>query len=322
MKDIKTASFVRLLAFLIDYSIFVILFFVFNACLYFKIPDLLIAFIELILFCFYFFLLDHVYKPGIGKRIFKLKIFSFQNEELALKSQLFRILIFGCIFIFKWGSLGSILSILPFSIILFINILPISLIIYSIFLHFLNKNGLMLHDVLSKSWIVPRDTDFSTVNKIEFKKLSKQSYIPLLIMIIIFAFLVNFTLARVIPGMLMGDLASLSTQQSTGETEGQSPEEFISQKLNFRHKLEMDFQVTETKSAFGESQTSKQLIIKLWVPAIVWFTKDRDEIRNTILKDLKFQQGYVDSGTIVIWTGIEYYSIKESHSLIFNELKK
>lgn len=313
----------RGLAFLVDYSIYLFAWTIISNLIVFPVPDIILTLASVLLFCGYFGWTEGrgVNRASLGKRVCRLCVLSSEDENPGLQTVIARSLILAALIVFDWSGL---LGFLPLPIFVFAIIwgIPSGLAVYNGWLSIFSLDRLMLQDRLTstkvilfpkvrKKWVRREPAPPEPISKFPRPFVASGFVLAAVLYSLASAFFAFSYLGGQnvwsFPDRAALDINTIMEKHIATETG-------IRARVNITDKYEKTYLGKDS-----DSPRTRSLEVKIWVPFVSWSESTRKKFAENALTPLSITVGYYDSGSLVIWTGSEYFNISRTYELTLPE---
>jgi uncharacterized RDD family membrane protein YckC len=309
----------RGVAYLIDVSVFVLAWGIINNCVFWPVPELAMELAALILFIGYFAVTEGMSTPNAswGKRFERLRVVSQTGDSPRFATILKRSLVVGAMVIFDWRLISNLFAV-PELVGFLALAVPLGVCLYNVWLAVFSPGGLMLHDRFTGTQVHWNSKTLKDTLKASSAsgKNPKRFYKPQLAIGMVAAIVVLWSLFTVV---VTGDGGFGSIFDPSGRTVENSAARVIenaaADQIGIRCVASVTNQIRRTWNSDQPAAAERQLLITIWIPAVLWTDKVLSRLPEIALSRLTITPGFYDSGTLSISTGPSPFTWSRSFSL-------
>ena len=337
MRDLRLR---RATAFLYDYFLVVVLAAGVDNLVSAPVPELLLEFVAPVLFVLYFIASTFVGRPGtsLGKQLVGVETMRADGTPVTTARIAARASVLALLVLFPWESLLSALSrgSLPVIVLVAITAIRSVLIIYSILMVLRDPGGRTLHDQVAKTKVIltklpeslskfletldplPTSEDQASEVVVEGPRARRGIERPMLLLpALAIALGGALVFGAFVSGVLEADpLDYVRTPIGEVSRVERILEGAVAESHSIRSRIGITTSVAWNSS---EPESRRGLTVDVWIPAVSWNPRTRDEVMETVLENLKVTPGFYDEGAIRVWTGFQYLSFTVTKTLVLPE---
>lgn len=279
----------RGLAFAIDYTLFKLMWDLVNNAISAPVAEVFMSLLAVAFFCLYFGVSEGIGKTrgSLGKRLLSLRLVSRDGSLPKSTSVVARAAILTAILLPPWDS---ILAALPFgqdmpTLASVLAAIPMTLILYNVWLAFRRPDGLMLQDALTRTRVLPSAIfrEEPTVRAPIFA-----GHLPTVWPrrdVCLLALLIG-----IVSGCYFRNYFQSASDLDT------AMEATIAREVGVRSSVSV-----ATEWSVGSDKSGRTLEVSIWLPAIVWNDKTIKKSMDAALSELNVEPGFYSSGEIRVW---------------------
>lgn len=292
-------------AFLIDLTLFEVMWGVVDNAVSFPIAEGLMVLGSAGLFCLYFGLTEGTgaRRASLGKRLTSLAVVSRDGSQASRTAIVERSAIIAAIFVVDWGYMFSLAPFTKLAAVIssLFTFVPPAVSLYNAWLAFRGPERLMLQDGLTYTRVIrsaavstrPLETVAGPLleHRREWPRRNVCVWMILIALLAGVLFLPDSTLAREI-------------------------EKAVADQVGIRNRVAVSH-ITRFSSRAG---TSRALEISVWTPRIAWNEETTLKVVEAVTPQVRVEPGDYDSAVIIVWAGMENAKIWRTFPVELPEL--
>ena len=300
----------RAVSFVTDYLAFMMLWAIIDNVAIISVPHWVMAIAETAMFVGYFALTEGISlrRASPGKKAVGLEVATDRGTRASFRVTVLRAIIVAAFVVTDWYVLlaATPLSFLPVWVLTALWSAQLAVVVYAVLLLFLDPKGRMPHDRITRTIVLPHLSKPEGTDRFaRFIRGPRRLILPAactaVSAIVVFGF--HFSVASVTGLDLTASLTSLAEGNRVLE-------EHIATSLSLRTRVTIRTQYTWST----DEGKSRNLEVKIWIPAVEWSARAREQLVARALERLKVEPGFYDNGVLIVETGA-FISVKRTYPL-------